>query len=130
VALLSGLALCVCIAAMCLYACLPTPVACRSLVPRALRCCLVLPVHACPYARTCRTYHVQALEEYNKAIEKEPTDGTLYSNRSATHAELGNWRECLDDATACLKLRPDWFKVPPLPRCLSLPCLAQPRSAA
>ena len=33
-----------------------------------------------------------------------------YSNRSATNAELGKWVECLEDATMCLKLRPDWFK--------------------
>jgi hypothetical protein len=25
---------------------------------------------------------------------------------------LGRWFECMDDATTCLKLRPDWFKVP------------------
>ena len=33
-----------------------------------------------------------------------------YSNRSATNAELGKWVDCLEDATMCLKLRPDWFK--------------------
>jgi hypothetical protein len=33
----------------------------------------------------------QALEEYNAAIKLAPEDGTLYSNRSATNAELGKW---------------------------------------
>lgn len=54
----------------------------------------------------------QALEQYSEAIKLDPEDGVLYSNRSATNAELGRWFECLDDATICLKLRPDWFKVP------------------
>jgi len=52
----------------------------------------------------------EALEAYNEAIKLAPEDGVLYSNRSATNLELSKWVECLDDATTCLKLKPDWFK--------------------
>ena len=42
----------------------------------------------------------------------------LRSNRSASHARLGQWRAALEDAEAAIALRPDWAKVltPPLPR--------------
>mmetsp|Transcript_28014 Transcript_28014/g.66594 ORF Transcript_28014/g.66594 Transcript_28014/m.66594 type:complete len:470 (+) Transcript_28014:23-1432(+) len=51
-----------------------------------------------------------AAEQYSKAIEADPTEGALYSNRSACYAALEQWPKCLEDATACLKLRPEWPK--------------------
>mmetsp|Transcript_24633 Transcript_24633/g.47908 ORF Transcript_24633/g.47908 Transcript_24633/m.47908 type:complete len:469 (+) Transcript_24633:32-1438(+) len=52
----------------------------------------------------------KALECYTKAIELDPKQGALYSNRSACYAELEKWMECYDDALECIKLRPDWPK--------------------
>ena len=33
-----------------------------------------------------------------------------YSNRSAAHAALQQWREALEDAQACTRLKPRWGK--------------------
>ncbi|XP_055816963.1 uncharacterized protein LOC129886338 isoform X2 [Solanum dulcamara] len=63
-----------------------------------------------------------AIDAYTQAINSDPTDGTLFSNRSlcrlclteAKHAlgqaehALGQAKHALSDAKACKKLRPDW----------------------
>ena len=33
-----------------------------------------------------------------------------YSNRSAAHAALQQWREALEDAQSCTQLKPQWAK--------------------
>ncbi|KAJ1472404.1 hypothetical protein T484DRAFT_1840512, partial [Baffinella frigidus] len=56
-----------------------------------------------------------ALALYTSAIEAFPqaddaSMGALYSNRSACYAGLEQWQPALEDATECLKRRPDWPK--------------------
>ncbi|KAF2940663.1 hypothetical protein DAI22_03g291100 [Oryza sativa Japonica Group] len=44
---------------------------------------------------------------YTEAIELDPTDATLYSNRSLCHLQM---TEALFDADYCIKSRPEWLK--------------------
>ncbi|KAF1892060.1 hypothetical protein Lal_00036414 [Lupinus albus] len=44
------------------------------------------------------------------AIDLDPTDGTLLSNRSLCWIKLGQAEHALADARACRALRPDWAK--------------------
>lgn len=45
-----------------------------------------------------------------QAIDLDPTDGTLFSNRSLCWIRLGQAEHALDDAKTCRALRPDWPK--------------------
>ena len=51
-----------------------------------------------------------AVIEYNKAIEADPTESTFYSNRSACFMALKQYDEALYDAVVCRVLKPDWTK--------------------
>lgn len=45
-----------------------------------------------------------------QAIDLNPSDGTLHSNRSLCWMKLGQAEQALADAKACRALRPDWSK--------------------
>ncbi len=45
-----------------------------------------------------------------QAIDLDPTDATLLSNRSLCWIRLGQPEHALADAKACRALRPDWPK--------------------
>ena len=45
-----------------------------------------------------------------QAIDLDPTDATLLSNRSLCWIRLGQPEHALADAKACRELRPDWPK--------------------
>lgn len=45
-----------------------------------------------------------------QAIDMDPTDGTLFSNRSLCWMRLGQPEYALADAKACRALKPDWAK--------------------
>ncbi|TVT98744.1 hypothetical protein EJB05_55930, partial [Eragrostis curvula] len=47
---------------------------------------------------------------YTEAIELDPADGTLYSNRSLCQLKIGEARDALRDANECTRLRPEWPK--------------------
>ncbi|VAH95742.1 unnamed protein product [Triticum turgidum subsp. durum] len=47
---------------------------------------------------------------YSEAIKVDPEDATLYSNRSFCHLRIGEARDALVDANACIRLQPDWPK--------------------
>jgi ankyrin repeat protein len=51
-----------------------------------------------------------ALDFYTKAIALNPTDASLYSNRSACYMELELYQEALKDAVVARYIRPDWSK--------------------
>lgn len=51
-----------------------------------------------------------AIDAYTQAIDFDPTDGTLFSNRSLCWLRLGQAERALSDARACRELRPDWAK--------------------
>ncbi|EEE59692.1 hypothetical protein OsJ_12115 [Oryza sativa Japonica Group] len=47
---------------------------------------------------------------YSQAIEMDPTDATLYSNRSLCHLQMTEAEAALFDAEFCIQLRPEWIK--------------------
>lgn len=51
-----------------------------------------------------------AIDAYTQAIDLDPTDATLLSNRSLCWIRLGQPEHALADAKACRALRPDWPK--------------------
>ena len=51
-----------------------------------------------------------AVEHFTKAIEENPSDHTLFSNRSACYYNLNQSSEALEDADKCVELKPDWGK--------------------
>ncbi|KFD69937.1 hypothetical protein M514_06731 [Trichuris suis] len=52
----------------------------------------------------------EAIEFYSKAIEKEPSNHVLYSNRSAAYAKAGKYESALTDAEKTISLKKDWAK--------------------
>jgi hypothetical protein len=65
--------------------------------------------------------YAAALQYYAEAL-KFGEDHTVYSNRSMTHAKLGDGRAALADATKCLEIKGDFAKVRP-----HLPASLRPR---
>lgn len=51
-----------------------------------------------------------AVDFYTQAIDMNPTDATLLSNRSLCWFKVGQAEQALADAKACRALRPDWPK--------------------
>jgi hypothetical protein len=45
-----------------------------------------------------------------QAIELDPSDATLYSNRSFCHMQMTEVDMALFDANTCIELRPGWLK--------------------
>jgi len=52
----------------------------------------------------------EALDCYSKAIEIDPNDPILYSNRSAMHLNLSEFDQALTDAEKAISLKPDYAK--------------------
>ena len=52
----------------------------------------------------------EALDCYTKAIEIDPNDPILYSNRSAMHLNLGEYDQSINDAEKAISLKPDYAK--------------------
>ena len=52
----------------------------------------------------------EALDCYTKAIEIEPNDKILYSNRSAMHLNLSEFDKALEDAEKAISLKSDYAK--------------------
>ncbi|GMI65206.1 tetratricopeptide repeat 10 [Hibiscus trionum] len=57
-----------------------------------------------------RNDFLTAVDAYTQAIDFDPTDATLLSNRSLCWFRLGQPEQALTDAKACRVLRPDWPK--------------------
>lgn len=47
---------------------------------------------------------------FGKAIECNPNDHVLYSNRSGAYASLKNYEKAFEDANKCVELKSDWPK--------------------
>ncbi|TYJ02018.1 hypothetical protein E1A91_A13G196300v1 [Gossypium mustelinum] len=56
-----------------------------------------------------KDFHM-AVDAYTQAIDLDPTDAALHSNRSLCWIRLGQAEHALTDARACRALRPDWPK--------------------
>lgn len=52
----------------------------------------------------------EAIEFYTQAIQLDPKNHVLYSNRSAAHAQMKKYEEALADAEVTVKLNPTWSK--------------------
>ncbi|CAN6281911.1 unnamed protein product [Urochloa humidicola] len=57
-----------------------------------------------------RKDYAGASKFYTEAIMLDPADSTLYSNRSLCHLKIGEARNAIVDADACISLRPEWPK--------------------
>ena len=51
-----------------------------------------------------------AIEYYTEALVDNPDDHTVYGNRSQAYANLGQHEKALEDAEACIRIKPDWGK--------------------
>jgi Flp pilus assembly protein TadD len=60
-------------------------------------------------AFTAKDYKT-AIEHFTEAIKENPTDHTLYSNRSASYYNINEGTQALEDAEECIKVKPDWGK--------------------
>lgn len=49
-------------------------------------------------------------ELFSKAIEIEPSNHVLYSNRSGAYTSLKNFDKALEDANKVVEIKPDWVK--------------------
>ncbi|CAA6653688.1 unnamed protein product [Spirodela intermedia] len=54
--------------------------------------------------------YLGAIDAYTQAIDLDPTEATLLSNRSVCWIRLGQADRALSDAKACRIIRPDWPK--------------------
>lgn len=52
----------------------------------------------------------EAIEHYTGAIQLDPGNFILYSNRSAAEASLNLWESALQDANKVVELQPEWSK--------------------
>ena len=50
----------------------------------------------------------EAIKCFTEAIGDDPSNHTLYSNRSAANAKLSQFKDALLDANKCIDLKPDW----------------------
>ncbi|KAK9062275.1 hypothetical protein SSX86_019461 [Deinandra increscens subsp. villosa] len=57
-----------------------------------------------------RKEYLMAVDAYTQAIDFDPSDATLFSNRSLCWIRLGQAERALTDAQACRELRPNWQK--------------------
>lgn len=52
----------------------------------------------------------EAVDVFTLAINSDPSNAVLYSNRSAAYASLKQWTEAVADAKKTTELRPEWGK--------------------
>ncbi|XP_076923113.1 hsp70-Hsp90 organizing protein 2-like [Bidens hawaiensis] len=57
-----------------------------------------------------RKEYMAAIDAYTQAIDFDPSDATLFSNRSLCWMRLGQADRALTDAQVCRELRPNWQK--------------------
>ncbi|KAH8607165.1 putative Tetratricopeptide repeat TPR repeat [Trypanosoma vivax] len=54
--------------------------------------------------------YTEAIDLFSQAINLDPSNHVLFSNRSACFAALHKYSEALKDAEQCVSLKPDWAK--------------------
>ncbi|KAL9132199.1 MAG: hypothetical protein Q9217_000003 [Psora testacea] len=52
----------------------------------------------------------EAIEKFSKALEVEPSNHVLYSNRSGAYASKKEFERALEDANRTTEIKPDWAK--------------------
>jgi Flp pilus assembly protein TadD len=58
-------------------------------------------------AFAAKRFH-EAVEEFSKAIEVQPQNAMLFSNRSVAQARLLRWELALEDGKQAILLKPHW----------------------
>ena len=53
----------------------------------------------------------EAIKLYTEAIQLDPNNHVLYSNRCAAYMRQEKYSQALEDAEATIKIKPDWAKV-------------------
>lgn len=53
----------------------------------------------------------EAIKHYTNAIELDPTNHVLYSNRSAAYVNISKFEEALKDGEKAVEVNPSWGKV-------------------
>ena len=53
----------------------------------------------------------EAIRLYSEAIDLDPDNHILHSNRSAAYAKTAKYDLALKDAERTVELKPNWFKV-------------------
>ena len=62
--------------------------------------------------QACQNGHyAKAVSLYSDALQLDPTNHILYSNRSAAYVKMGQFAQALQDATKARELNPNWPKV-------------------
>lgn len=61
-------------------------------------------IFASPFTDRCHS------DKFSQAIELEPSNHVLYSNRSGAYASLKQFDKSLEDATKTTEIKPDWSK--------------------
>ena len=51
-----------------------------------------------------------AISAYSAALNLDPSNHVLYSNRSAVYAKLDKFEDSLKDAEECIKVNPNFIK--------------------
>jgi len=54
--------------------------------------------------------YAAAVKHFTDAIEADPSNHVLYSNRSASYASMEKYEDALTDASKCVELNPTWGK--------------------
>ena len=52
----------------------------------------------------------KAVEFYGQAIAENPSDHTIYGNRSASYHNMKKFDLALQDAEKCISIKADWSK--------------------
>ncbi|KAI9821110.1 MAG: Hsp90 cochaperone [Pycnora praestabilis] len=52
----------------------------------------------------------ESIDKFSQAIEIEPSNHVLYSNRSGAYASLKDFEHALEDANKVTEIKPDWAK--------------------
>jgi len=55
-------------------------------------------------------YLTMRREKFTEAINIDPSNHVLYSNRSGSYASLKQFDKALEDATKVTEIKPDWPK--------------------
>ena len=50
----------------------------------------------------------EAIAMFNSALELNPNDEVLYSNRSSCYLHLKDYKRAMEDAETCIRLKPKW----------------------
>lgn len=62
------------------------------------------------WSRRINIANTQLREKFSQAIELDPSNHVLYSNRSGAYASLRSYELALQDAKKTTELKPDWAK--------------------